>query len=222
MKLLATTLVLLVAAATFAATGKISGTVVDKSGSPVKHITVEAVPLDSPPADGIFPHGVSDQRGRFAITVPLDRLSPGEASSLRWLLYPYQESRYYPDLVNRFYDTAGERTRIVTLSSAKPQASVQLKLGRRAGALKMEVKNAATGILVRSSRCTLDWAEDPSRALKIRVSGGLLTVLLPSNTNLRLTLSSDGYRRWTYPGAINVGPGHTMMLDVHLQPARAR
>jgi hypothetical protein len=42
-------------------------------------------------------------------------------------------------------------------------------------------------------------------------------ILLPSNTDINLTVFSQGYKSWSYPGVINVGPGQDMTLDIQME-----
>ena len=206
-------MVVIVSTLVCAETGKISGTVVDESGVPVKRITVEVFPLDR---YGTWSGGTysatTDQWGRFVVVVPVTR-----SFGYRWRVYPHQEGRYLPDLSARFYQTEESHGEIVELARPGLTTTVQVRLGRKAGVLKAKVTDAVTGDMLSQIECKVAWATEPNNWLHIEQTHGPVTLLLPSNIDVTLTVSSSGYKPWTYPGVINVGPGQELPLDIHLQ-----
>jgi len=100
---------------------------------------VEALPASGVGAgwSGGVPSVVSDEHGNFVLSVPL-----WAGRILR--VYPLDESRYYPALNGLFYQTEGNRGEIVTLGKDS-KATLQLRLGPKAGALKAKVTDASTG-----------------------------------------------------------------------------
>ena len=211
----AAVVLVLAASAAVAGTGKISGTVVDDNGMPVKHMTVEAIPLDMATSGGTD-QALTDENGHFVITVVVGRLGDGRPYGHRWAVYPHQERDYYARL-SRFYATTNSRGEIANLTPEAPEATVLLKLGPKAGALTGKVTDAVTGAPV-NLHYELAWAREPAN----RMGGGTgdhYRILLPSNTDIKVTVWSQGYKRWTYPGVINLGPGQDMKLDIQLEPA---
>ena len=63
----AAVVLVLAAEVAVAGTGKISGTVVDQDGVPVKHMTVEAWPLDMATMGGTD-QALTDENGHFVIS----------------------------------------------------------------------------------------------------------------------------------------------------------
>lgn len=88
----------------------------------------------------------TDQHGYFAIAVPIT------SHRLRWWTYPYKESQYSPELVAgaHSYDTDENHSEVVQLDEAEPEANIQLRLGRKAGGLKLTACDAATGVSLTS------------------------------------------------------------------------
>jgi len=209
---------ILIAPLAFAGTGKISGTVVDESGVPVPHLIMEAFPLDMGWV-GRLPNTITDGQGHFSIAVPIT-----QAHGLRWRVYPHEDSKYYPDLSANFYQTEDSHGSVVQLDEADPEANIQLRLGRKAGALKVKVTDAATGAPLGSIHCELARADNAHDWFRMDTSGYPrlpVTLLLPSNIDITVTISSPGYQSWTYSGVINVGPGQDLPLDIQLQPISA-
>lgn len=173
---------------------------------------VEAFPLDKGWKRAL-PEAISDGRGQFAIRVPVERWT-----GRSWLVYPHDESHYYPELSKRFYRRTGDGGEVAQLRGPDAEARVEVRLGREAGVLKAEVTDVETGRLL-ESKCRLAWARDESRQMEEQTAGGLMTVLLPSRTAIRLTVTAPGYQAWSYPGAIELRAGEKMLLDVHLRKA---
>jgi hypothetical protein len=213
----AAVVLVLAAEVAVAGTGKISGSVVDQSGMPVKQMTVEAWPLGEGVMGGV-PQALTDENGHFVISVWVGRFKDGTPYGLRWSVYVYQERDYYPDLGSRFYATASSHGEIVNLTPEAPEATVQLKLGPKAGALTGKVTDAVTGAPV-NPHFEFAWASDPANR-RGHATKAEYRILLPSNTDIKVTVSSRGYKPWTYPGVINLGPGQDMTLNIQLQPAQ--
>ena len=199
------------------AQGQISGIVVDESGVPAKHIGVEAFPLDMG-WDGRLPNSATDEQGRFVILVPV---ALQQSQGLRWRVYPHQEDQYYADVSELFYQTDNDTGEIAKLEKPDLKATVRLRLGRKAGAIRATVTDIRTGApLLTPIESKAAWAAEPSKSLHMyHFDGHTVTLLLPSNVDVTLTVSSPGYQPWIYPGTINVGPGQDLPLDIQLQPA---
>lgn len=198
----------------FGGAGTIRGTVVDENGAPVPHMTVEISPIGMAWSGGI-PQAVTDDQGRFVKEVVGPITSEGRVSGQRWALYPHQERDYYPHLT-KFYETAANRAQEVELTPQKPEAQVELRLGLKAGALTGHATDAQTGAPLHPE-FEFEWASDASKRMGKRTSDPF-RILLPSNTAIKMTVSSEGYKTWSYPGTISIGPGQDMPLDIKLEP----
>jgi hypothetical protein len=217
MKHWATAVLVLAAPFTLAGTAKISGTVVDEHNIPVKNMVVEAWPLDVGVSGGT-PQAVTDEQGHFVLTVATGRTQDGHPFGVKWAVYPHAENGdYYPDLSSRFYKTDSSQARHIEIPSGEaPEAKIELKLGPKAGAVKGKVTDAATGAQVKP-QFALAWAADTQNQMGESTSSNY-RILLPSNTAIKLTVLSQGYKAWSYPGTINVGPGQDMTLDIQMEP----
>ena len=97
-----------------------------------------------------------------------------------------------------------------------PEATVIVKLGPKAGALVGKVTDAFTGQPIKPY-FEFAWASDPANRMGEGTSENY-RILLPSNTAIKMTVSSEGYKTWSYPGTISIGPGQNMPLDIKLEP----
>jgi len=205
------------ASAIEAGTGRISGTVVDEHWVPAANFTVQAFPLHMT-WFGTIPQTKTDEHGHFVMTVPAGRDSDGRNYGMRWAVYPRQEKDYYPDLGSRFYTTAVSKAQQIEFMSEPYEATVELRLGPKAGALKGHVTDALTGAAI-NPYFEFAWASEPGNRRGEGTSSGY-RILVPSNTDITLIVLSCGYKKWSYPGTINIGPGQDMTLDIHMEPVR--
>lgn len=210
------TAILFLSISVFAATAKITGTVTDQGGLPVRNMTVEAWPLDVGMSGGV-PQAVTDDQGHFSLKVATGTDSNGRPYGQKWAVYPHQErGDYYPDLSSRFFKTPESQAPHVEIRAGTPVVNVDLKLGPKAGALSGQVTDASTGAPVRPE-FHLAWASDPKNEMG-ESTRDRYRLLLPPNTDITLTVVARGYKLWTYPGSINIGPGQDMQLDIKLEP----
>ena len=211
--------ILLLTSLGLAGTGKINGTVRDQNGLPVPNITVEAWPLDVGVSGGV-PQAKTDDQGNFSLTVVTGTDDNGHPYGQRWAVYPHQENGdYYPDLSSKFFKTPDNQAQHIELSAGKPVANVYLKLGPKAGALVGQVTDGASGAPV-EPEFHLAWASDPKNEMG-ESTRDHYRLLLPPNTDITLTVVARGYKPWTYPGTVNIGPGQDMRLDIKLEPTAA-
>jgi hypothetical protein len=202
-----------------AGTGKITGTVRDRNGLPVPNMTVEACPLDVGISGGL-PHAKTDDQGNFSLTVPTGTDAKGHPYGQRWAVYPHQEKGdYYPDLSSRFFATSENQAQPIELSASKPVANVDLELGPKAGVLVGQVTDAVSGAPV-EPEFQLAWASDPKNEMG-ESTGDHYRLLLPPNVDITLTVVARGYKPWTYPGNVNIGPGQDMRFDIKMEPTTA-
>jgi hypothetical protein len=193
--------------------GSIEGVVTYEDGVPVRGATAYASPADRPIV-GFVPHADTDENGHFVI----ERLWLGE-----FRVSAKKEEEGYPELAFAFHVGM---TKEVALTESNPTARVSLRLGPKAGIVTGTVTDAATGILLYPC-AELWWRAKP----QISVGGtGLVSheyrVLIPSNTDVMLKVSVDGYQTWFYPDvadeasakAIGLKPGEELRLDIQMQP----
>jgi hypothetical protein len=193
--------------------GRIEGTVLYKSGEPVKDATVEAHPLDRGLA-GIIPHADTDEFGHFQIT----RLWLG-----KFAVTAKKETEGYPNRNGFYRDGKIDPT---TLSPSHLSATVTIILGPKAGILIGTVKDAVTG-------APLDPCVDFHRVSNpnIFLSGGGLVnaqyrVLVPADREVIMKIWNEGYLPWYYPGTTKkseakplcLRAGEEKTLDIQLQP----
>lgn len=194
----------------------ISGTVVDENGLPVPHMTIEICPTDMAWSGGI-PQAITDDHGHFVKEVVGPVTSGGRVYGQRWAVYPHQEKEnYYPDLSSKFYATTFNHAQHVQMTVEAPETTVIVKLGPKAGALVGKVTDALTGQPIKPY-FEFAWASDPANRMGEGTSENY-RILLPSNTDIKMTVSSEGYKTWSYPGTISIGPGQDMTLDIKLEP----
>ena len=84
-----------------------------------------------------------------------------------------------------------------------------------AGVLFGQVTDAATGLPLQPY-LELARTDDPRYGRMGEGTTADYRILLPSNVDVRLTVASQGYKPWTYPGLLNLGPGQELRLDVQL------
>lgn len=193
-------------------TGIIRGTVLDESGRPLQGAKVH------PEIQGkiMMMHSVvryveTDENGSFAI----DRLA-----FATYHVIGMKEEAGYPNLTFSFY--AGQRQAdSVEISQDHPAASIELKLGPRAGVLKGTVKDAVTGKPVpasfRLSAGATRWmsTSQPSN----------FRVLIPASNEITMEVSSPGYGTWVYGGTaagshgLRLESGMEKQINILLNPA---
>jgi len=210
-------LLLLTTSLAFAGTATITGTVVDEYGVPVPNFKVEAFPLDTGLMVGI-PQALTNRSGQFEFTVAVGQQDE-RLYGMRWAVSPDQEGNYYPELHSGFYETANNHPMRVQFTPKHLQANVTVKLGPKAGALKIRTIDALSGALVNPAELEFAWASNPSNRMGGNF-GNPCRVLLPANTDILLTARANGYEPWSYPGALNVGPGTDTVIDIQLTPKK--
>jgi hypothetical protein len=201
-------------AAPQSSTGLIEGTVIDEKGKPVRRATVYAQPTDRGMAMKV-PCADTDETGHFAI----HHLWWGEFG-----VFAKKEDEDYPDMSFQFYSNG--RYAAVTLSARHPAATAMVQLGPKAGVLVGTVTDAATGAPL--NPCVyFKRASDPNNFLSgTGVVNAKYRVLVPSNTDVAMKISLEGYKPWYYPGTpdksastpVRLQPAQEQTLDIRLQP----
>lgn len=197
--------------------GRITGTVLDASGSPTAGATAYARNLRG--FSGMLPKGRTDDSGHFVIeTLPFGQYSVSAG----------KKDSGYADSGEAFYSGFAATLPQVTITEGSPSADVTLSLGRKAGWLIGTVRDQASGKLL--DPCSqLRWKSDS----RIYLGGsGLVTgkfkILIPSYTPVTLKVWLWGYSPWFYRGngtsdSLFVQPGEEVHIDVRLrrtEPAR--
>jgi hypothetical protein len=202
----------------FCATGTIIGTVVDEDGVPVSHIGVEACPADVG-FDLILPRATTDEHGKFALRITFSRHDATD----RWAVYAYDEEHdqktgFYPRPSDFFGNKDARHSPVITISSRTPEATVEITLGPKAGALTGHV----VGVEGRPVVPTFEFRRlsDPDKydAFTFQNNSSPCRVLLPANTSLTLQVTAPGYKPWSPPNAISIGSGEEFELDIRLEP----
>lgn len=194
--------------------GLIEGTVRYENDDPANGATVYASPMDHAIA-GIVPHAKTDENGHFIIPhLFLGKYAVG-AEKL---------NEEYLDTTKQFYSDGKFDT--VTLTSGHPLASVNIRLGPKAGILTGTVSDAVTGAPL--DPCVeFRRAKNPGNFLS---GTGLVNaqyrVLVPSDTDILMKVWYGGHKPWYYPGTtdkaqsrpVNLKPGEETRLDIRLEP----
>jgi hypothetical protein len=197
--------------------GLIDGIVTYEDRKPAKGATVYAVPLGRPMA-AIIPHADSDETGYFAIHIPRSWFG-------RFAVAAKKEDEDYPDMSNQFYSDGKFET--ITLSTGHPAETVIIRLGPKGGVLLGRVTDAVSNAPL--SPCVeFRRASEPNNLLS--ANGWVkpnYKLLIPSDTDILVKISLDGYKTWYYPGTVEkeasqvvrLRPGEKKLVDIQLQPA---
>jgi hypothetical protein len=191
--------------------GVIYGTVTSQDGIPAKGLILNTSPL------GVIlgmalPWTKTDDAGAFRFEhLPLGR----------YTVFAEDEVQGYSSFST---DPAGPgKPAEVELTTEHPEAEFNLHLPPKAGFLLFHLTNQRTGAAISGIEVTVNSAESPSRLI---FSGGYPSssrVLVPSDKNLLLHVTSWGFREWDQSIGngmpIRIAPGHRLTLDVQLQPA---
>jgi len=206
----AAVILLLSAGLASAATGRISGTVVDEYGNPVPHVIVNATPTNVELLRTI-PEATTDANGWFVLRVDTGL----EPDGMHWSVYPSKPTSTFPRSLmdGRTGDSHGQE---VKLTPHAPDATVQLRLDRKVGLLKGQVTDAVTDAPLRA-KFELAWALHPINAMR-ESTLSLYRISIPADLEITVKVSSSGYKPWSYPGTISVRPGQEITLDIQMEP----
>ena len=234
--------VLLLASLAAAATGTISGTVVDVRGVPEKHLVLSYVEIGVP-LMGAIPQTETDQNGHFSIKIVVKHEEDGTISGGRWAVYPHYDpvggTGYYPPNRIRFYRTEHSYAQEIDVTPEAPDAVVEIKLGPKAGAIAGKVTDALTGAPIKPyAEIVVAWAAEQATVMGTRHGNCWMdrprhwSVDIPRHNpreiphfgspdtelTLKATAIAKGYKPYQYPGVITVGSGQDKVLDIQLQP----
>jgi len=199
-----------------AATGRISGSVVDEWGNPVPHAVVEATPenLGLVQTSSVS-KAIADATGWFVLRVSAGR----ESGGMRWIVYPSQPTTYFRWGLDNAR-TGGSYGQEVKLTPQAPDATVQLRLDRNVGLLKGQVTDAATGAPLRPT-FEFAWAPHPISAMRVSALS-VYRISIPADIDISVQVTAPGYKAWSYPGTISVRPHQEITLDIQMEPETLR
>ena len=196
--------------------GLIDGIVTYEDRKPVKGATVYADPLGRP-MGAIIPHADTDETGYFAIHIPRPWFG-------KFAVAAKKEDEDYPDMSKQFYSDGKFET--ITLTSGHPAETVIIRLGPKGGVLLGTVADAVSNAPL--SPCVeFRRASEPNNFLS--ASGWVkpqYKLLIPSDTDILVKISLDGYKTWYYPGTVDhaeakparLAPGEKKAINIRLEP----
>jgi hypothetical protein len=184
--------------------------VVDEYGNPVPHVIVEAIPTNVELVQTMS-KAITDVNGWFVLRVD----AGSEPEGRLWEVYPDKPTSYFRwSLDNaRTSNSYGQEVR---LTPQVPDATVQLRLDRKVGLLKGQVTDAVTGAPLRP-KFELSWASHPIASMR-ESTLSLYRISLPADIEITVQVTSAGYKKWSYPGTINVRPSQEITLDIQMEP----
>ena len=183
--------------------GEIRGVVTDRDGHPVSSAMVFAVP-QALTLEGVTPRSAkTGEDGKFVFG---GHFSPGTYS-----LYSRKEKEGYPDPTDRFYADLGAETE-VHLAADKPSATVEVRLGQKAGILEGRVIDVNTGAAIMARLVFYD-QNGNQHFLMVK---GKYRALLPPGKDIGLMVSSPKYEPRVAVARLQLEPGQQVHLDIPL------
>jgi hypothetical protein len=199
--------------AEFPSRGVIFGSIIDQDGTPAKGLILNASPLGVALSMAL-PWTKTNHTGAFRFEhLPLGR----------YTVFAEDEEHGYASFSTG--PAAPGEPPEVELTTGQPEAQFNLRLPPRAGFLLVHLTNQSTGAPISGVEVTVMLAENPSRPI---FSGGQSSnkpVLVPSDKNLLLHVTSWGFREWNQSVGngrlVRIAPGDRLTLDVQLRPANS-
>jgi hypothetical protein len=193
--------------------GVISGTVIDQDGTPAKGLILNASPLGVA-LSMVLPRTKTDDTGAFRFEhLPLGR----------YTVFAEDEEQGYSIFGTGPADPG--KPPEVELTTERPKTELNLRLPPKAGFLFFHLTNQKTGTPISGVEVTVMAAENPSMVIFRRGSPSSKPVLVPSDKNLLLHVTSWGFREWNQSVGngrlVRIAPGDRLTLDVQLQPANS-
>lgn len=191
--------------------GRITGTVMDQEGKPLSSATVFLAEESLLSITNAYPIQVTtDLRGHFDSG---DTLKHGVYD-----VYAKSENDGYPDPSSTFYRRPDFQPQTVQLLSAKPEASVDIRLEEKAGVLTGKIIDGDTGQLMDASVNLSNMQNTQPNGFpatkRAQVKNGKFRELIPENTDIAVWVQKP-----------NAGPNPTwsnFRLTVHLQPGEVK
>jgi hypothetical protein len=183
--------------------GEIKGVVTDGDGHPVSSALVFAVP-QALTLDGVTPRSAkTGDDGKFVFS---GHFRPGT-----YTLYSRKEEEGYPDPTDRFYADSKAETEVY-LTTDKPSATVEVRLGKKAGILEGRVIDVNTGAAI-TARLVFYDQNGNQHFLMVE---GKYRALLPPGKDLGLMVSSPKYESRVAVARLQLEPGQQVHLDIPL------
>ena len=193
--------------------GAIFGTVTGQDGTPAKGLTLNAIPRGGVLAMAL-PWTKTDETGFYRF----EHLNLG-----RYSVFAADKKAGYSIFTTGFGSEGNSNE--VELTAEHPEAEFNVHLPPPAGFLLFHLTNQKTGTPISGIEVTVMSAENPSKYL---FSGGQSSsepILIPSDKNLLLHVTSWGFHEWYQSVGngwqVRAAPGQHLTFDVQLQPANA-
>lgn len=209
---------LLIAAAaasqTETATGVIHGTVIGQDSEPAAAIRLTAESVSGLGPAAIFIHTVTDSAGKFAFEHVL--FGP-------YVLYADDWGHGYSSF-STGPNSSGSSWKAprVEVNATNPQTEVNWQLPPSAGLLFVDLRDARTGAVIPEMQLTITEADAQRTFLGRLESDSSRSLLFPSDHDLLVHVSANGYREWQQSSgigkAIRAAPGERMHIEVRLEP----
>ena len=198
------------------ADGVVRGTVLDQNGKPVVGVKVHIQRTDIVAVHVVPRVAETDAQGKFLfenVALGVYRVSSAK------------EEEGYPDTFNPFY--VAEQKQEIVLTTASSARDMIVQLGAQGGMLKLaSVADARSGKDISvSATLTLARASNPASYMITSATRHLL--LVPSSTDLTVTINAPGYKPWIADNraetghTINLKPGEELELQPKLIPEGA-
>ena len=191
--------------------GAIYGTVVDRDGTPARGLMLNAQPVGVPLAM-MLPWTKTNDAGDYRF----EHLSLG-----RYIVFAEDNEQGY----SSFSTGVGAEGNLheVELTTEHPNAEFSFRLPPKAGFLVFHLTNQRTGAPISGVEVTLMSAKNPPTPLFSGGQSSSQPVLVPSDRDLLVHVTSWGFREWDKSvgkgRSIRIAPGDHLTLDVQLQPA---
>ena len=191
--------------------GVITGTVLDDHGNPVVQAKVHIAEKGVFVGHRVLQYHETDGDGHFRI--------PHVAWGT-YIVMAGKEEAGYPDTSFGFY--SNNTYPVALLTDDSPTEDVTIRIGPKAGVLDLAaVTDNLTGKEIRTASITLWRAEN--RQLFMTTSTTVGRVLVPSGTEVEISISAPGYKSWppsdsTAEGKVFLLPEQTRKLEIKLDP----
>jgi hypothetical protein len=167
----------------------VRGRVLDSGGRPVTGAKISAFPMDAAVSGGMPRQPVTDQEGRYRLTLPA---YPG-----RTRLCAVKESAGYPDTQGLLFASETDSMPEVSLPADGYLENIDIHLGPPDGVLEGSVVDAITGSPISNARITLHRDTPESMySTSLPADGHFLLALPPAP--IEASVEAPGYRSWRY------------------------
>lgn len=190
--------------------GAIYGTVIAQDGLPANGLILNARPLWGTLAMAL-PWTKTNDRGEFRF----ERLPLG-----KYTVYAQDKEAGYSSFST---GEGGDHPREVELTTEHSEAEFNFRLPPKAGFVLVHLTNQETGAAISGVEVTVMFADNPTKIVFSSGAPATQAILVPSDENLLLHLTSWGFREWDKSVGdgrpIRIAPGNHLTLDVQLEPA---